>query len=189
MPYVERDVCPGEGCRLGRWLVCEAGTVRRAPLPDAPSAFALRPGEWVTAVASQMRVEAPGLLVFVDTVRFADLDAPPGHLEPLYTPADTLYPLFFGTEEGPAGVFWFRGRRIVEAWSEPGPDPSEPYGPRGARWVRSSRATWWVQVRSERGDTGWVSLPPRVGYAFAGTKPHYEDHPLSCRRPNRDRER
>ena len=112
LPYVERNVCPGEGCTLGRWLVCRDLSVRQGPEPGAPEAFRLLPNTWVTANTGQMRVERAGLLVFRRTVRFHDLDAPPTDSGRRYTPADTLFPLFFTTEEGGYGAYWYRGQRI-----------------------------------------------------------------------------
>jgi len=171
LPYVERDVCPGEGCTLGRWLVCRELSVRQAPEPLAPEAFRLRPNTWVTAVAAEMRVERAGLLVFHDTVRFHDLEAPSDSGR-RYTPADTLFPLFFTTEEGGYGAYWYRGQRIQEFWF--GADLIGPDLPPGARLVRPSVTTWWVRIRRDGGTEGWLAMPARLD-GFVGIFPHYED--------------
>jgi hypothetical protein len=177
MPFVVPGVCPGEGCELGRWLVCRSEAVRSLPHRTAPVAFQLRRGEHVTAQAAEMHVDSAGLVVFTRTVRIVGLDAPDNPT--IYTPADTLYPLYWSSDEGEVGQYWFHGHQIAESWF--GPDAiGQVVKKRGMHLVRRSYATWWVQVRTEQGRTGWVGLNGEDTRSFAGVTPHYEDNPPRC---------
>src|SRR6267143_985526 len=67
MPWVAWGECPGESCSLGEWLVCKPLIARTEDRRDAPVAFRVKPGERIEALASNVHVEMPGIVVFRDT--------------------------------------------------------------------------------------------------------------------------
>jgi hypothetical protein len=181
VPRVVRGACPGEGCEFGPWLTCTELVARAADAASAPPVFTLRPGDSVTALTGNIHVERAGLVTFMRTVRIRDENDPPDSPGRVFTPADTVYPLYYGTEG--YGAFYFRGREEGGVWFFPDSSAAGTPTPDGVLLVRPHRERWWVQVRNSRGEVGWVDAswtPPEVAPTFVGVAPHYEDYPPRC---------
>jgi hypothetical protein len=182
VPWVARGVCPGEGCQFGPWLACTTLVARAAEGAMSRPAFTIRAGDSVTALTGNIHVEQAGVVTFTRVVRIASLDGPPDDPGRTFTPADTVYPLFYGAEG--YGAWYFRGQEDGGVWffSDESVGSS---GPEGVVLVRPHRERWWVQVRNHRGEIGWVDASwrgPDGPPPFVGVTPHYEDYPLRCPR-------
>ena len=173
MPWIVKDLCPEEGCEFGPWIACDTMTVRIAEDRDAPPAFQLAKNERFHALTGNVHVERPGIITFTDTVRIQrdEPQLPPA----VYTPADTLYPLYYGSEG--TGAWFFHGRLGGGEWFF----PHSRNGWGGTAGVVLSQElveSWWVRVRDLHGRAGWILVAH--GARIAGSSPHYEDNPPSC---------
>lgn len=180
LPYVVRGICPGEGCSFGEWIACARFVARAAESATAPVVFRLERSAHFQALTGDLLVVRAGLMVFRDTVRVTD-DEILGTRSLVFTPADTLYPLFYGSEG--SGSWYFHGRTEAGPWFVP--DWHTDYHSRpGAVLVRRAVAHWWIRVRNTAGGEGWIDLGspdyPPFHATILGMSPHYEDSPPRC---------
>jgi hypothetical protein len=179
IPMVIKNICPGEGCELGDWLACQDLTARTAERSDASVAFRVKRSTHIRALTANLHVTRAGIIVFRDTLRITDDDIL-GNDTLLLTPADTLFPLFYGSEGG--GNWFLHGKVTGGPWIVP--DLHTGYrSQKGLVQTRRAETHWWVQVRNAQNREGWIDLgstdyPPPVN--IAGMFPHYEDLPLKC---------
>ncbi len=171
-PIVARGLCPGEGCDYGEWLACSTIPIRSAERVDAPVVFSLRPGETFTGVTGNVHVEQPGMIVFRDTLRMSGGSDIPR----TFTPADTLFPLYY-IGEG-SGTWYLNGREEEGDWFFRDRHVGISDNPK-IEVVRERKSRWWVKVKSERGEEGWLDMN-EPGAAVRGIAPHYEEYPLKC---------
>jgi hypothetical protein len=156
MPWVIKNVCPGEYCAFGRWAACSTVVTRRDKRPQAQPVFTIQPGEDFTALTGDVHVDVPGMVVFrhpysnpgnpegeqVDSIRF--------------TPADTLYVL---NASGEGFLTWYyRGRAAngYQFWIGDPFHPGEAEPGDTAVMIRSPQVNWWVRVRNRAGQEGWI---------------------------------
>jgi hypothetical protein len=177
VPFVVRDVCPGEGCEFTEWLACVTYRAYAADSTSALVVFNLERDELFTALGGDLHVQSAGMVVFRDTVRAND-----GSSTRVFTPADTLFPLYY---EGEGEIRWFlHGRAQTGDLFFPNGDDSVSSDGKIVR-VRPYRADWWVRVRNQKGQEGWLGPDGPPG-GIVGIAPHYEQHPLTCS-PDPDR--
>jgi hypothetical protein len=147
--YIDRGICPGEGCSYkGRAKVLNRTTVYAAPGIRSGRVFQLIPGEVVTSLDSQVHTVAGHFVVKRAHER--------------YRPGDVLWVYTYLGE----GMFkvWHRGRMYVEDLE------FSPWGgTTGKRCEQEERycwgkldkeleMIWWLKVRSKGGRKGWIRV-------------------------------
>ena len=146
--YVARGICFGEGACFRHWRAMDPVPLHAQPDPASPVVATVAPGAWVEPVEGQYRLlprRGVGQRAAV-----ADSAWPP------LAAGDVVYML------EPRGegtyVLWHRGATTVPDWTELSDE--EPI-----RWDPPREAPpgvvlgWWVRLRTETGDTGWVRRP------------------------------
>jgi hypothetical protein len=174
MPKIYKDVCPGEGCEFGEWLICDTLRVFTAAGHKEKTAFMLQRGDRFTALTGDLHVTQAGKVIFHRKVNVNEEGT-----NFTFTPADTLYPLLYGGEG--YGNWYFRGKESGGSFffgnaDQEATDIPLVAGVSGYEVVRPIISAWWVKVRASNGREGWV-LPRRSIY---GMSPHYEEMPKSC---------
>ena len=173
VPQVIRDICPEEGCQYGKWIACAPLAVHRAADSKSPVIFTLTRGTHFDALTGNLRVLRAGLVVFRDTVRITD-DEILGPDTLVFTPADSLYPLFYGSEG--SGTWYLHGKDSMGPWFFP--DAHNFWARRrGVVLIRSPIVKWWVRVHHAANQEGWFDA---TNAPIAGSSPHYEDSPPRC---------
>src|SRR4051812_823091 len=163
IPMVFADVCPGEGCEFGRWLVCDTLRARADTRDNAPIVFSALRGDTLLALTGTEIVERAGKLVFRDTVQVTADGA-----RYRFTPADTLYPLAYDGEG--LGTWFFHGRLGGGSWFF---DDEHQTNPRIVL-VRQKLTRWWVKAKNPKGAEGWFEHQPELTVQLVS---HYEPNP------------
>ena len=171
MPIVYNDICQYEGCAFGEWLTCDTARIFTEPRSTARTAFVFKRGDRFTAVTADMHVTQAGMVVFKRNVKIEGEGS-----RYFFTPADTLFPLMYGSEGG--GLWYFRGKEAGGDFFFGNGDPDDMgrYANRGYDLVRPIKSQWWVRVRAKDGREGWF-VP---GANIHGRQPHYEPVPEKC---------
>lgn len=171
VPIVYKDICQYEGCAFGEWLTCDTARIFTEPKSTARTAFVLKRGDRFTAVTADMYVKQAGMVVFKRNVKIQGEGS-----RYYFTPADTLYPLMYGSEGG--GIWYFRGKEAGGDFFFGNGDADDvgKYADRGYDLVRPIISEWWVRVRAKDGREGWF-IP---GDNIYGRQPHYEPMPDKC---------
>jgi hypothetical protein len=174
MPKIYKDVCPGEGCEFGEWLICDTLRVFAAAGDNPKTAFLLQRGDRITSLTGDVHVAQAGKVVFHRNVKVSEEG-----VSYAFTPADTLYPLLYGGEGG--GIWYFRGKESGGLFffgnaDQDATDIPVVAGASGYEVVRPIKSQWWVKVRAKNGREGWI----RPGGSIYGMSPHYEEMPKSC---------
>lgn len=144
--YEAQGACPFEGCSPGELRARGPVELQARPEPSAPVVATVPPGEWVNTVASINRtrptrgVVAEAIEIYVSETENKRLEA-----------GEVVYMTdYYG--EGEVEL-WRRGERLS-------------YMGESIRWEFSSDAQraaddaagagWWIEVRRDNGQTGWV---------------------------------
>jgi hypothetical protein len=167
IPMVFENVCPGEGCEFGRWLVCDTLRARSATRDDAPIAFTALREDTLLALTGTQIIERAGKLVFRDTVQVTADGA-----RYLFTAADTLFPLSYDGEG--MGTWFFHGRLGGGSWFFH--DDEYQFNPKMVM-VRKRVTKWWVKARNPKGAEGWFEHRPALAIQLVS---HYDPDP-HCR--------
>jgi hypothetical protein len=164
-PFVIRDVCPFECCRLGDWTALGTIPVLTDQRPEASVVFTLRSGDAVTALKGDLRILTLGRAV----LRRA--------LAPIYgdstlRPAigDTAYVVSLSGESG--WYVWHQGvlySDVFAFWDHRTPLP--PDYP--ATLVSPPHGFWWVQIQNATGLRGWVPAGRVISYGIEGVEPGF----------------
>jgi len=173
VPRVIRDICPEEGCEYGDWIACAPLNVRQSEDDSSPVVFTLAKGTQFRALTGNLRVLRAGLVVFRGTVRITD-DEILGNDTLVFTPADSLYPLFYGSEG--SGSWYLHGKEGGGPWFFPDVHNDSAATP-GVVLIRSPVVKWWVRVRDAASREGWLNA---TNASIAGSAPHYEESPPRC---------
>ena len=165
-PYVVRDVCPYECCKLGIWVA--RGTIRalRSRGDRAPVAFTLKAGDTVTAKSGAMIAQRLGrVLVRQQLVLNTETDDSTSRL----AIGDTLYLASYGGEG--SWLVWHRGR--LQWTSEFWPSQVGQVGAE-ADFLEAPRGTWWVRLETRRGLSGWVRAGTMVLNGVESVDPGFD---------------
>lgn len=142
--YVARGICFGEGGCYRYWRAYEPVEVHERADPASPVIATVAPDEWVEAIDGQLRFVPLRGVVHTAT------ETPP------LAVGDVVYML---EPEGEGFyVLWHNGQTRGHDWASG--DPNEPIAWDVER-AAPARAVlgWWVQLRLENGQTGWVNDP------------------------------
>ena len=142
--YIARGVCFGEGGCYSNWRAIAKVELRERPDPASPVVATIAPGEWVKAIDGQLR-----LVPLRGVVKRATANPPLAVGDVVYM----LEPLGEGFY-----VLWHKGKTLEHDWTnmseeEPIAWDKEAPPPSGAI------LGWWVQLKRENGQTGWVKDP------------------------------
>lgn len=142
--YVARGVCFGEGDCYRYWRAFKPVQIHERADPASPVIATVAPEEWVEAIDGQLRFVPLRGIVHTAT------QSPP------LAVGDVVYML---EPEGEGFyVLWRRGETLDHDWVSG--DSNEPI-----TWdtrVQSPAGAvlgWWVQLKLENGQTGWVNDP------------------------------
>jgi hypothetical protein len=154
VPFEDEGACPFEGCVYRRWTATDSVDVHGERADDAPVTFTIPAGESVQAVTGVVVTTRPGRVRFR---RAVDLPSESGavHVEPEQE-------LFLLTYQG-EGFFTASVEGIVHRGVDGttfmnGACGDEPHRCVG-EIVQQPESTWWVQVRTARGESGWTDEP------------------------------
>lgn len=142
--YVARGVCFGEGGCNRYWRAYEPVEIHERADPASTVIATVAPDEWVEAIDGQLRFVPLRGVVHTAT------ETPP------LAVGDVVYML---EPEGEGFyVLWHNGETPEHDWASG--DPNEPI-----TWDAEAAAPggavlgWWVQLKLENGQTGWVNDP------------------------------
>lgn len=139
--YVERGVCPGEGCDTSFWWRSTAAQ----PLYKAPGSSKI-----VGYVRAGDRAAVKDTEYWTQPLRGVVLrKADP------FQPGDVIYTL---VPEGEGYIeVWRRGEVLSLSPDEEYPPADQPV----VKWDEAPRTEdiWWVKLRTSRGVTGWIPNP------------------------------
>ncbi|MBI3105084.1 MAG: hypothetical protein HYY95_05845 [Candidatus Rokubacteria bacterium] len=148
-----RDVCPFEGCAYGTWVARSRLTAYAAEGDTSKIAFAVKPGERVTAVRGNVHVVKLGVVAVT-----APIEAAAGQT---LRPGDRAYVLSY-RGEGRYDV-WHAGRLMT---LEPFWEPVAANG-RVAGILRARpEMMWWVLIKTKSGRQGWLRLRNMAEHGF-----------------------
>ncbi len=142
LPFIIDHVCPGEGCRLGKWTAEARVVARRDANVASPVTFTIQPGEKITALSGRVITRKASIYKVLQDVSCQGTDVPAG----------TVFYKLYDDGEGYA-LYWYNGathflllesdctrQDVFSPASEPDRD-------------------WWVHVRNHNGLTGWIVNP------------------------------
>jgi hypothetical protein len=155
MPFIMKNTVPSEYSSYGTWVACSTVTASRDKQRSGPPVFALRRGERFAAFSGDVHIERPGIVVFRHTTTNSQ-SAGPQVDSILFTPRDTLF-LLNDIGEGYV-LWWFRNQVDTgyQFWRDNGSDDFVPLPSDTVAMVRKATVTWWVRVRNEAGQEGWI---------------------------------
>lgn len=165
-PFVVRDVCPYECCRLGAWTSRGAVAVRSAPRPDASVVFTLAAGDGVTALRGDLWASTLGRAVLRRPLgpKFRDSTLRPAV-------GDTVYVVALSGEAG--WYVWHAGvlhKDVDSFWS----DRLPLHAGASAVLLSSPDGSWWVEVQRGDDTRGWVPVSQISPYGLFGVEPGFE---------------
>lgn len=152
-PFVQRNVCPFEGCAYGAWVARSRLTAYAAEGDTAKVAFAIQPGERITALRGNVHVVKLGVIAVT-----APVEAAAGRVIPR---GDRIYVLSYRGE----GLYdvWHDGRLLtLEAFWKPVVSAGRAAGVLRTR----PEMMWWVLVRARSGRQGWLRLRNIAEHGF-----------------------
>jgi hypothetical protein len=117
-------------------------------------AFTIKKGEKFRAITGNVHILRPGIVKVLEA--FAEGD---DTLRVTFAAGDTIWLLDYVGEGGQN--IWYGDRvRTIDVddwdWSQLEARTAPP----PAKLIREPRAEWWVQVQNQRGQTGWILIPP-----------------------------
>ena len=152
-PHVTRDVCPFEGCAYGTWVARSRLTAYAAEGDTSKIAFAVKPGERVTAVRGNVHVVKLGVVAVT-----APIEVAAGRM--LHT-GDSVYVLSYRGDS--RYDVWHDGRLMtLEAFWEPLAPAARVAGVVRAR----PEMMWWVLIKTRAGRQGWLRLRNMAEHGF-----------------------
>jgi hypothetical protein len=131
-PFIHHDICPGEGCQYGPWIVKSS---MKAFINEGDSnalAFVIKPKEKINALRGNVHVIQPGKAIMNKT-------------NDAYSKNDTAYILSYQGE----GFFsaWYKGEIINFAEGDP-----------GFTILENAKTEWWVYINNSLGKFGWLRV-------------------------------
>ena len=136
-------------------------TAYTQPAGGAEVAFTIRSGEWVTAETGFVVTTKMGVTKVLKPVTLGyphEGDDPNPKPVLNLEPGELLYTLHY-LGEG-YDVFWYKGRLYSDQISSPEPDPDPPPPSRILQVLSRPDEAWWIKVRSEGDQIGWIVDPP-----------------------------
>jgi ankyrin repeat protein len=140
--FEDPGACPFECCTYRNWQAEKDVVVRGDRRADAPEAFRVQKGEWVTALTGVVITTRPGVANVTRPVSLAGAQAKIG---------DTVELLTYAGE----GAFTLRYRGKV---IKPNLDHMN-----SLRVLSGPESVWWVKIRNVQGKTGWSNDPQAFG--------------------------
>jgi hypothetical protein len=131
-PFIENDICPGEGCQFGPWKIKSFMKAYLSRGDSTRIAFSLHPNEEITAIKGDVIILKPGLVLINRTTDDFHVN-------------DTAFLLSYISE----GVYdaWYGGK-ILEITSG---DPAFTF-------LREATTEWWVYIKNRQGKFGWLKV-------------------------------
>lgn len=143
--FVDKGVCPGEGCSYGAWKVMKTTPLRARPDDDSPIIGTLQAGARVQALTGEVHV-VPGQFVVSKS-------------HGRYKKGDVLWVYTYTGE----GIFKVRfGGKIYKedlGFSPHGGSSGDRCQETDDCWgelKESYQDRWWVRIKTKKGLTGWA---------------------------------
>lgn len=133
LPFEDWGACPFECCVYREWSVRKETVVRSDRYDAAPSAFTLKPGEWVTGITGVVITTVPGRAEVRRPATVGGRAAVPGDVVWLLTnQVEGFYKAWFKGEF----IDGFNGYHDIVLTTQP-------------------VFAWWVKVQDKSGRIGW----------------------------------
>lgn len=146
LPFTDPGACPFECCQYGEWTASVSQRAYKSSNKESGLAFTLRPDEKVQALTGVVITRKAGIVIVRKETNFGDVTVQAG--EKLY--------VLHRSGEGEA-LFWYKGAtHTSELYAE-----SVHQGNAHYPWdvLSLPQTEWWVKVRNQRGETGWILNP------------------------------
>lgn len=158
LPYIDEGACPFECCVYRNWTAKETIDAYREPKDAASVAFKIEKGDTLNAETGFVSTRECGIDKIVKPIALGyDKENKSG--EPLLDlqPGDLLYTLHYDGEG--YDIFWFEGKLYRDQIAREKPDSDPPPGNISFQVLSRPRSTWWVKVKRNDGEIGWVKDP------------------------------
>jgi hypothetical protein len=139
LPYIQKNSCPGEGCRFGDWIANENVKIFSEQNKQSVELTTIKSGEHITALEGEMIISQFGKV----KISKAFNDFKPGEIILILSYiGEGYYSIWKDEMEKQVFIFWddelSSGQEI-----------------KGEKFC-DTVSTWWVKVRMKSGLTGWV---------------------------------
>lgn len=169
-PFIERNVCEGEGCALTRACTLAPVRVFSTEGDTTRISFRLPRGDTVRTLEGHMHHRRVGAVLMLRDTTLRDRIA---DAEVRVSRGDTI-PLLSYSGEGSYFVWLRGGRRVMSAFFDNPREGGSSVG-RAGKLLYETAGDWWVKIRDRRGREGWV----KAGRDVIDLIGHYGD---SCGR-------
>lgn len=154
VPFIDRDVCPWEGCKFGRWIADMPDTAYAVEGEPTQVAFQLAQDESYIAETGNMWIHSPGLVLISKAV---ELESPVDRSATALalSPGDTLAVL---TRLGEGRYHVWRDNTIYLVQSCWGTKADLPNSEYCGTLIDNGDSEWWVRVHNNSGMVGWIRM-------------------------------
>ncbi len=156
--YVDEGACPFECCTYGEWGVEQDVELRASPDPEAAVVGSAAKGSKLQALTGQVVISRPGVLQILKDYDSPDTDEHyrAGEIVLVYTQlGEGFFRLWHaGAMRDESAAFLLDGDGGFIGCVDDG----TCWGQR----ISMPESTWWIQVRTPTGITGWTDQPERL---------------------------
>ena len=147
LPVVDFNVCPGEGCKFGKWIVVRDSTVFSSWKDDGKPLFTVKKEEVVTGLTGVFLTYEPDRIQVLKPI-------PELHLQP----GDILFRYMLGGE-GNADI-WVNGewKKDYDCSFIQEKDGSGCARDCSAKVIADGKKAWWVRLKTVQGLIGWAKV-------------------------------
>jgi len=147
LPVVDLDVCPGEGCTFGKWIVARDSAVFSSWKDDRKPLFTLNKGELVTGLTGVHVTYEPDRIQVLKPI-------PELHLQ-----AGDIFLRYMLGGEGYADI-WVNGewKKDYDCSFVQEKDGSGCARDCPARVISDGKKGWWVRLKTLKGLIGWTKV-------------------------------
>lgn len=138
VPYEDSGACPFEGCVYREWIATKKTPIQMNREANSSIAFTINKGESVTAITGVVITTTPGENKVLKPIKIGDVTANIG---------DIVY-ILTHLGEGVSKI-WYKGNLWI-----PGLNDLD-----NLEYKKTSKYTWWVQVKNSNGQIGWTNQP------------------------------
>jgi hypothetical protein len=151
LPYVAHRVCPFECCVYRRWRALSRLRVYAGERDTAQVAFTIAPGDSFEALTGDVYVLRPGTASVLDAhvLRL-------GGVRIALARGDSIPLLDYEGEGGYRA--WVRGHATAVGEDDFALSDRAPERLQWLRFVRGPETEWWVRIRTEDGQDGWLRM-------------------------------
>jgi len=159
LPYYDNGACPFECCVYGAWKSNEEVKAYKEPKNDAPIVFAINKDEKVEAITGFVVTHKVGVTKVIKPIKMGYLQGSDDNEEKLnLKPGELVYTLHYAGEG--YDLFWYKGKIYSDQISINKPDRDPPPPHLLLQVISRPDADWWVKIKNNKGQIGWIKNPP-----------------------------